>query len=144
VRYNVVRRPLSGGKGTIKQCKDETAEEYWARLAKYIQDDPGHYFMRWRAEFTAGDVAKFRRECLDPVLEQLCAWWDWVSSSVSNRTDPFTSRCPATYPQQYHWRHPYGVYNVLDEGGSTELDAFLETGSTVGLRQVDTLFSELE
>jgi hypothetical protein len=43
-----------------------------------------------------------------------------------------------------HWRHPYGVFDALNEGGSSDLDEYLETGSTVGLERASTLFPELE
>lgn len=33
--------------------------------------------------------------------------------------------------------------NVLDEGGHSDLDEYLATGSTVGLRRVTDLFPEL-
>lgn len=56
VRYNVVRRPLSGGKGTIVRHKgtktkaEETEESYYNRLAEYISAEPESYFMRWTSE----------------------------------------------------------------------------------------------
>lgn len=146
VRYNVIRRPLSGGKGSIvrkkgsKNVPPETKEEYYARLAKYIEDEPETYFMRWRVEVSQADMDRFRREFLDPVLEQLCNWWDWVKWTDRN---PFESSHPTTDPQNIHWRHPFGVYNVLDEGGSSDLDEYIATGSTVGLTRVDNLFPEL-
>ena len=35
------------------------------------------------------------------------------------------------------------VYNVLDEGGSSDLDAYLESGSEAGLQRIENLFPEL-
>lgn len=178
VRYNVVRRPLSGGKGTIVQkeatkgakCKKcdgagrvgnpafnmicsakgcvggrvgakraETAEEYYARLAEYIKAEPETYFFRWNVEITNADIDRFERECLKPVLEQLCDWWRQVSTNsfVKEPDSMVWAACG-------HWRHPFGVYNALNEGGSSDYDAALETGSTAGLVQVETLFKELE
>jgi hypothetical protein len=91
--------------------------------------------MRWKVEVSPQDVARFRRECLDPVLEQLCWWWE----SVTGQFHPQEyGRCPPL-----HWRHPFGVYNVLDEGGSSDLDEYLHSGSTAGLTRADTLFPEL-
>lgn len=34
-------------------------------------------------------------------------------------------------------------YNVLDEGGSSDMDAMLESGSEVGLQRTENLFPEL-
>lgn len=89
--------------------------------------------MRWKVEITKGDIDRFKHDCLDPLLEQLCIWWDDVSRSA----DPFSAR-------HNHWRHPFGVMNVLDEGGSSDLDEYLSSGSTVGLQRVNKLFTELE
>lgn len=148
VLYNVVRRPLSGGKGTIVKHKPtkknplgESDEEFYARLGEYIKTEPETYFMRWKVEVTEKDVERFKRECFNPILEQLCWWWEEVTAG------------PDDTPGQYHdfhspppasWRHPFGVWNILDDGGSSELDEYLATGSTVGLRQATDLFPELK
>jgi hypothetical protein len=136
IRYNVVRRPLSGGKGTIVQHKPtksnpagESKETYFARLSGIIQELPAEYFMRWKIPITAGDIFKFRRECLDHILEQLYDWWEQVKEV--GQMAPL------------NWRHPFGVYNPMDEGNASDLDEYLATGSTVGLQRVETLFGEL-
>jgi hypothetical protein len=146
VRYNVVRRPLSGGKGSIVRHKPtksnpsgETAGHFYARLGEIIREDPSHFFMRWQVEVSPQDVERFKRECLNPVLCQLCVWWDWVNSKEVVEKGPFHDGGG----WGVHSRHPFGVYNPLDEGGSSELDEFLVTGSTVGLERVENLFPEL-
>lgn len=152
VRYNCVRRPLSGGKGSIRPHKAtktkaaETMEHYYERLGQYIKDEPEYYFMRWTVAVTQADIDRFKREFLNPILEQLCDWWDYIKDGY----DPFSMR--RTYCDggsfesrvAVHWRHPFGVYNVLNEGGSSELDEFLATGSELGLERTDKLFKELE
>jgi hypothetical protein len=145
VRYNVVRRPLSGGKGSIVRHKPtksnpegESKEAFFLRLRGIIAESPQNYFMRWDVGITPSDILKFRRECLDPILEQLCDWWEAMQDCDG---DYFR---PPTPHGHVHWRHPYGVFNVLDEGGSSDLDEYLETGSTVGLERASTLFPELE
>ena len=135
VRYNVVRRPLSGGRDSIRQKQDESAKEFYVRLGGLIADHPEHYFMRWRVEVSPADIRSFRHRCLDPLLENLCDWWCWITSPAGQR-DPFGDHV--------HWQTPYGVYNVLLEGGSTPLDEYLATGSELGLRHTDCLFPELE
>ncbi len=173
VRYNVVRRPLSGGKGSIvqrkgtpggpcgsckgtgmtpartKQCSrceglgqlagrpGESDAEFYARLGGVIDEEPGNFFMRWKVVVGPRDVELFRRTCLDPILECLCYWYDWVM----DRAQPIQSPYGAN---MWNWRHPFGVYNSLDEGGATDLDEYLLTGSEVGLTRVDTLFGELQ
>jgi hypothetical protein len=145
VRYNVVRRPLSGGKGSISRHKPrksnpegESKEAFFLRLRDIIAESPQNYFMRWDVGITPSDVLKFRRECLDPILEQLCDWWEAMQDCDGDYFRPPT-------PHGYiHWRHPFGVFDALNEGGSSDLDEYLETGSTVGLERASTLFPELE
>jgi hypothetical protein len=170
VRYNVVRRPLSGGKGSIVRgkgtagakcgkCKGEgkmpsgarcvkcggdgriggkppeTQDEFYSRLASVIMEEPDNFFMRWRVEISPADVRRFTKECLDPILESLCDWWGWLQE---------TEDCWMNAGGRgAHWRHPFGVYNVLDEGGSSELDEYLHSGSEAGLERTDNLFPEL-
>lgn len=155
VRYNVIRRPLSGGKGTIVQHKPskknpqgETKEEYYNRLAAYIDEEPETYFMRWKVDISEAEVKKFQRECLNPVLENICddyEWWDYCFGLLNkyriwdseNRHSLFPNHCPR------HFRYPYGIFNPLDDGGMGDVDEYLRTGSLVGLRVVDKLFEEL-
>lgn len=161
VVYNVVRRPLSGGKGSIvrhkqKQYKnkagqvtktvpEETREHFYDRLRGIIAEEPETYFIRWKVEVSQADVERFKWEFLNPTLEQLCQWWDYIECQI----DPFRPRAidsivTSEVPNDFHWRTPYGIYNVLAEGGATELDEYLATGSDLGLVRATTLFRELE
>lgn len=90
--------------------------------------------MRWNVEISANDIDVFRRTCLDPILEQLCNWWEHIRWA---KDDPFKS------DTGLHFRFPYGCYNPTLEGNVADLDSYLETGSKVGLRQVENLFPEL-
>jgi hypothetical protein len=119
--------------GRINAKPPESDKDYYDRCAKYIKDEPANYFMRWQVEVLPQDVAKFRRECLDPILEQLCDWWDWVSKTSPNVWEG----------RSCHWRHPFGCYNSLDEGGSTDLDNYLMNGSEIGLERTSNLYPEL-
>jgi hypothetical protein len=146
VVYNVVKRPLSGGKNSIRQYepskqrpRGETKEEFYVRVSKLIANSPGDFFMRWTVTITRADIDKFLRECLLPVLEQLCDWWQAMAECDG---EDFFS--PPTPHGMVHWRYPYGVWNPLNEGGMTELDAYLTTGSTVGLHQIKDLYPELK
>lgn len=177
VRYNVIRRPLSGGKGSIVRHKPskrnptgESAASFYGRLGEIISEDPGSYFMRWQVEVGPHDIAAFKEQCLNPILEQLCDWWEWITSPTG-RLRPFADendcrenadwvqqRCVEAkrqggsidsiifgrLPRPCHWRTPYGVWSPLAEGVPTELDEHLESGSMVGLTRVDNLYPELE
>lgn len=136
VRYNVVKRPAQ------YQGKRETAEGFYQRLQSIVADDPTEFFMRWNVEVMTADLTRFRTQCLDPILEQLCDWWAWVQIEPDNpfRLDEGVFETGTAM----HWRHPFGVWNVLDEGGVSELDHYLATGSEAGLQRSDELFPELK
>ncbi len=142
VIYNVVRRPLSGGKGSIRQHKPtkakpngESLEEYFGRLRAIIAEEPAYYFMRWKVDITANDIATFESDFLVPILEQLCDWWNTVKDFPK---DYLTVNAPL------HYRTPYGFYSPLAEGRTTETDEFLLNGSEVGLERNVPLFGELD
>ena len=152
--YNVVRRPLSGGKGSISRLKEkvykrkdgtiskrvpeEAGKAFYERLRVIIEEDPGYFFVRWKVGIFKADVNRFKREFLDPILEQLCDWYGWVS----NDNDPFGMNLDTG--GYIHWRHPYGVWNPMDQGRPSEMDEYLASGSELGLVRRDKLFEELE
>jgi hypothetical protein len=142
VRYNVIRRPLSGGRGSIRKHQPtksnpngESDDQFYDRLSDVIRDDADYYFMRWTAEVTSQDLDRFEHDFLIPCLEELCNWWDWINSPAGQK-DPFSDAI--------HYRTPFGLYNVLAEGGATELDEYLATGSDLGLQRATELFGELK
>lgn len=139
VRYNVVRR--SAHKSTESMLKKLTEDTEAGRVEEW--------FARWNVEVSQRDIDKFKRECLDPVLENLCddyEWWDYCKRH--NNSDPFDMqfRTDEGFEHQIkrHFRFPYGVYSPVAEGGFGDVDAYLETGSTAGLRRAETLFPELQ
>lgn len=125
VRYNVVKRSMH-----------KSAESMLKKVHEDIADGRGgEWFSRWTTEITVNDVNKFRQQCLDPILENLCNWWDHQTGQSVTESE---------YAAGIHWRHPFGVYNVLDEGGASDLDAYLATGSESGLTRTKDLFPELK
>jgi hypothetical protein len=141
IRYNVVRRPLSGGRHTIRRHKAtkkkpaETKDAYYKRLTACIESEPEYFFHRFEAKVAAVERERFSHEVLTPLLESLWDWWEWI---VEDPDRPFRAG------NQLHWRFPYGVWNPTLEGYSSDIDRFINTGSTAGLRRVKTLFNELE
>lgn len=154
VRYNVIRRPLAGGKGSIRQHAPtkakpggETSAEFYERLRGVILEDVGGYFLRIKSEVFPSDIERFKRLCLNPLLEQLCDWYDFVTQGDPLReSDNRSTRVPGDPPESFgiHFMYPHGLYNPLIETGQTDLDNFLETGSEIGLHRVDKLFTELQ
>ena len=152
VRYNVIRRPLAGGKGSIRQKKNQTQEEFYEELGELIEDATGpewgvlydehYFFMRWKVGFTPKDIENFKVKFLNPVLQQLVAWWDWISSATGS-ANPFDPNW-GSGNFGVHWQAPYGIYSSLYDGRPTEVDEYLASGSTVGLRRAESLFKELK
>ena len=144
VRYNVVRRPLSGGKGTIVRHKPtksnpagESETDYYKRLGEYIKSEPATYFFRWTVDVSVGDVQVFRQKFLDPCLEFLCAWYD-IQRGIHFPTERWDSLRYA-----FNWRTPFGLTQTIADGFGSDLDHLLDTGSTVGLVRTGNLFPEL-
>lgn len=150
-RYNVVRRPLSGGKGTIRQHQPtrsnpagESKEAFYDRVAQYIKDDPEHFFRRWEVRITSEESAVFAHRVLNPILEQLCDWYEWVTSGVDIWKGKGDDPDSGAVVNRLHWQHPYGVWNPTNEGVETEYDNYLQTGNEVGLTREGVLFPELQ
>ncbi len=148
VRFNVIRRPLSGGVGNIRPhaarstkntyTPAESESDFFERLRRdYIAADPAHWFFRIRAEISAQDVKVFRDTCLDPLLETVCYWYDEIVGKVW-RGMKHLDYVPSNY------RTPFGVWSALEENGATEYDHYMSTGSEAGLRRVETMFGELQ
>lgn len=141
VRYNVIRRPLSGGKGSIrrhqptkKNPSGESLSEFYDRLRDVIAEEPETYFVRWEVAISDYDIKQFRMKCLDPLIDTLCEWWVQMSIRYTSNKDIYG---------EGHYVMPYGVFNPLSEGGRGEADEYLLTGSKVGLTRAAKMFPEL-
>jgi hypothetical protein len=134
VRYNVVRRSAH-----------KSVESFTKKLNEDIADKrAGEWFARWKVEISQKDIEIFKKTCFDPILEQLWDWWEWVEAPKES-TLPRGSYGATHVPlAPVNWRHPYGVWNSLNENGSTEYDNYLVTSSEIGLQRISNLFPELE
>lgn len=143
--YNVVRRPLSD-KHAPRQKKKETPAQFYKRAgSELVRANPSYWFKRWRVEISGQAIERYRRITFDPLLEQLCDWWEWI------QIDPFNPWRPRTEGggvwrthNGIHWQSPWGVYNSLASGWRGDYFDLLTTGSRVGLNKVDSLFPELD
>jgi len=163
--YNVVRRPLSDlhcikqRKGREVWNKDktrkvrkgaETEKEFFERLAKdVIEPEAKSYFMRWKVLLTNKDVDRFRLHSLDPILEGLLDWWEWIAGDFNNPwrvpnagelVEGPLVRCPGG---GVHHQAPWGVYNSMFGGFRGDFFEYLTTGRKTGLKTIKTLFPEL-
>ena len=153
VRYNCVRRPLSGGRGTIRMRKAtknnpaETPDQFYKRLEDdVLREYPEHFFKRWEVKVTLKDLENFKRTFLNPVLENVLDDYEWWAHCFDKKSDPFDySTRELLFPNhaQRHYRFPYGVWNPITDGGGGDLEEFMTSGSTVGLVKIDNLFPEL-
>lgn len=126
VRYNVVRRSAH-----------KTSDSMMKKVAEDLKDGRGgEWFARFEVPISEKDIETFRLTCLDPLLEWLCIWYQ-------TQNDKLVSIGPFLLNKIMDYRYPYGVYNVTEEGGVSEYDNYLESGSTVGLQRVTNLFPEL-
>lgn len=129
VRYNVVRRSAhKSSESMVKKIVEDVADQRG-----------GEWFARWNVSISQQDIDVFKETCLTPLLEEVCDWWEYI---VDNRSNPFKPSALRMVPVR-HYRRPFGVYNVLDEGGASELDYYLATGSDAGLERTTNLFPEL-
>lgn len=136
-RYNLIRRPAHK---TIDSAMKKMDEDF-------RNNRRDEWFCRLEFPITPADVARFRRETLDPLLENLLDDYEWWVYCREKDISPFVYwDRPALFPhhQPRHFRYPFGVYNPLEESGGTDLDSYMETGSEVGLRRVTDLFPELK
>lgn len=144
VLYNVIKRPLSGGIGSIRKKKPnkqypkgQSDDEFYEELQQVFVDNAEVYFKRWKVDINETDIDVFERRFLQPCLEHICDWWEYLES-VSFQ--PWKSD---TY-NGIHWQHPVGLYNPIDKGYQGDLDEYVATGKTTGLVKRDTIFPELQ
>lgn len=151
VRYNVIRRPLSGGRGSIRPHKAtkkkpaETLPDFYRRLADVIDENDSYFFERLLVEITSEDIDKFLYQCLEPLLENIYddyEWWCWCQAEGGDHYDHVTRSNVFPEHQRRHYRFPYGVYNPIIEGRNTDYDEYLDHGSSVGLETATELYRE--
>ncbi len=157
IRYNVVRRPLAGGKHSIRQKIGQSADDFYAELGGRIEDECKEaikskgkqdcfFFYRWKVDIQPSCITKFKDQVLHPVLENLCddyEWWDICKKSGASPFD-YNYRLES-FPnhQLRHYRLPFGIYNPMLEGRGSDLDEYMDNGLTTGLVKVTNLFPEL-
>lgn len=150
VRYNVIKRPLSSGSGNtnIRQKQPtksnplgESKSSYFTRLKGIIDGTggedvlgPDNFFYRWNIVISQKDIDTFCKTCLDPLLEYVSVWYNCVTNNGKESLSK----------EYIHYRRPYGVYDILAQGGTSDYDEYLSSGIEIGLEQATTLFPELQ
>jgi len=159
VLYNVVRRPLADrfaikqrmGRGKSQEGR-ETDQQFYRRVASLIAQDPKYNFFQWDVQLSDGDVNRFRQRTFDPLMEQLCDWWDSIKA---NPFDPWITYAPVSgrygapnttvrqTTNKLHWQAPWGVYNGMYDGFRGDYFEYLAKGRKSSVEQSEVLFPEL-
>ena len=82
VLYNVVRRPGQ------KLLKDETLNSFFGRVKKEVSNPKryDHYFKRWEFAIDWSEVRQWKKDFLDPVMEEIRMWFE---GNLSTYTNPY-------------------------------------------------------
>lgn len=128
VIYNVIRKPGQ------RQKQKESDTAYIERIVAEVQNDKSYYFYRLSHEFQQGQVKRWIKEELLPLLYEVYLWW---KSIERNPTNPWLDGNP------FHGRKSFGIYDpmVLGKGDFYNLIVY---GRKQGLVKVDELFPELQ
>ena len=158
VYYNVIRRPLSGGKGSIRPHKakktktkftpEESMESFYERLRKdYLEKEPEYFFLQWEVPISSGEIKEFKERFLNPILENILDDFEWWSWCFHKGHDPFGyNERSKVFPHHLsrHYVFPYGIYNPTEKGRSSIYDEYMRSGSTTGLEYNSQMFPELQ
>jgi hypothetical protein len=155
VVYNVIRRPLSD-QYAIRQKKTESKPEFYKRLHDTIKADcvnsqgqfngVNKHFFRWDCQLQQSHVDDFHGKCLNPLLEHLCDWWEWIEFDPYDPWRPRTfngSLGPITH-NTIHYQTPWGYFNTLAAGFRGAFYELLTVNRRFNLEKVSTLFPELD
>lgn len=150
VKYNVILRPLSGGKHSIRQKKGQTELEFYAELGERIRGNPKDFFARWDCNIVPKEVKSFQDMCLNPLLENACDDYEWWKECFEQRVlSPFDYETRRKiFPKHYnrHYTVPFGIYSPLFDGATTPLDNYILSNykNETGLVRKTKLFEELD
>ena len=147
--YNVIRKPThkpskvkekildDKTQKMITKTRVETTAEFHTRLSLVIANDPAHFFKRWEFALTPEHMLRWRQTTFDPLLTQLCMWWESV------KHDPFSPWVlPNGEPNPHHHQRPFGVYDPMTNGTGDFFD-LITRNRRIGTTSGNKCFSEL-
>lgn len=153
VLYNVVQRPLAGGKGSLKRKKPskanpqgESIDAYYKRLVESWTGYADDYFHRFEVGYSLDELRRFERMFLEPVLENSCddyEWWEYCYTTKTDHYDYLTRAKLFPHHLPRHYVLPYGVNTILLDGGFDDVDGYIWEGNRSGLVRRTDLFPEL-
>lgn len=130
--YNVIRKPGQ------RQRQKESDEDFVTRIEADIAADKNYYFYRLEYRFKPGQINKWIRESLVPLLYRVYIWW---RSIEANPTNPWVDAEGNINP--FHGRKPFGVYDPMSNGKGDYFDLIVY-GRKQGLTVDFDMFSELK
>lgn len=135
VRYNVIKRSTHKTADSMMKKVNEDTREGRA----------GEWFSRWNVEINSRDIQVFKDKALDPILDNLLDDYEWWVYCKEKNIPPYAPERHIFFRhhQRRHFIMPYIGYNPLSEGGESDLDGYIFSGSEIGLQRVETLFPEL-
>lgn len=157
--YNVIRKPSHKPKKitfTKTQMKEnpklksrmETEAEFLKRLSSEIEENGSHFFHRWQFHLTEEHVERWRRQVFDPLLTQLCLWWDSVKHDPFS---PWTTPAfvhsghgpkPKLIANPHHYQRPFGVYDSMTTGVGDYFD-LITRNLEISVTKGNPIFTEL-
>ena len=118
VIYNVIRKP------GLRQKIKESDSDFIARIGEDIEAQPDHYFMRFKYEFAPGDLQKWFKEELLPLIYEVFFWW---KSIESNPLNPWGTE---EVPNPLHGRKSFGIYDGMVDGKGDFYDLIVNNKKT--------------
>lgn len=119
VLYNVIKRPAH------RFGQKDTPESFLGRVEDAIRNEPDKYFIRFVVQLGPDDIDAWVQRTLNPLLTQVCMWWDEIKPSPFN---------PWKIPNRiHHYQNPEGLYTKF--GRSEFFDYLTRNGSMNGLRR---------
>jgi len=131
VIYNVIRKP------GLRQKVAESDDDFIERIIEDCKKQPTHYFYRLSYEFKPGEVKKWVREELLPLLYKVYIWWRSISA---NPTNPWVDQNGNVNP--FHGRRSFGIYDSMTNGKGDFYDLIVY-GRKSGLETTLEMFPEL-
>lgn len=132
VIYNVIRKPA------LRQKVKEPNSEFILRIEADIDERPDWYFSRLSYEFQRGQVERWEREELRPLLMRVYLWW---RSIEANPLNPWVDVNGNANP--FHGRKSFGIFDSMTQGKGDFYDLIVY-GKSGNIEIVDEQFPELQ
>lgn len=139
VIYNVIRKPA------LRQGKKETFTDFILRNQVDMIERPHWYFNRLEVRFQPGDIERWQRDELLPLLYNVYFWWRSIESDPK---EPWNAKIgnpenPELVVNPFHLRKSFGIYDALTNGKGEFYDLIVYN-KTDNLKVVHEAFPELQ